>query len=83
MLRLMITDFDRMYAREVLPVLARRRDEDGDTDIVAAHLRARRIERPLLTVVAMLSIVGALSMFSFVLSTGPLLPPGEQTRLVR
>ena len=79
----MIADFDKIYAREVLPVLARKGTPDAETDIVAAHLKTRRVQTPLVSALAIVLGLATLTMFSLTFADGPLTPPGETGRLAR
>ena len=79
----MIADFDKTYAREVLPVLARQRAADADTDIVTAHLRTRRLETSLVSLVIVACAIAGLTVFSLTFADGPFIPPGDTGRLAR
>ena len=82
MLRIMITNFDKAYAREVLPMLARQGGDLADTDIVVAHLNSRQMQSPVVLAVVAALAIGAVASFAIALSNGPLVPPGEHGRLV-
>lgn len=79
----MIVDFDKTYAREVLPVLARRRADDRDTEIVAAHLQSRRVQTPLVSALIIVCALAGLTAYSWTFADGPFVPPGDTGHLVR
>ncbi len=79
----MIADFDKTYAREVLPVLARQRVTDAEADIVATHLKARRLQAPLVSVMIIVCALAGLTAYSRTFADGPFIPPGDTGRLAR
>jgi hypothetical protein len=79
----MIVDFDKTYAREVLPVLARQRADDCDPEIVAAHLQSRRVQTPLVSALIIVCAIVGLTAYSLTFADGPFVPPGATGQLVR